>query len=105
MCQVPNKARLDCCIIDIPQGFFTSDISTNSTWTLTSRNTQSSEHEVWTQPFCRMIERIDQDPDLHKEQECPPKQGWALMVMEGWVMEMFIVPVSDALDLVLQMPL
>lgn len=75
-------------------GFFTSSILANSTWTSTARNNNSTESEVWTQPFCRMITSIDQAGSDH-EQECPPKKGWAVVLMEGWVWEMFIVPVSD----------
>ena len=77
----------------LSSGNFSDDISTNATWTSFVRYGNSSENETWTQPFCRMISGIDQ-PDPDREQECPPEAGWALLTMEGWVWEMFIVPVS-----------
>lgn len=40
-----------------------------------------------------MIASIDQ-PNPNRERECPPEQGWAVVVMQGWVLEMFFVPVS-----------
>ncbi|KAL8787473.1 MAG: hypothetical protein Q9195_007765 [Heterodermia aff. obscurata] len=85
------------------QGYFTSTILTNSTWTSTARYETSNDSEIWTQPFCRLITNIEQDPssgsgDQHQNRRnergngCPPKRGLAFVHMEGWVWDMFIVP-------------
>ena len=40
-----------------------------------------------------MIASIDQS-NPNRERECQPEQGWAVVVMQGYVLEMFFVPVS-----------
>ena len=78
-------------------GNFSDSLSENATWTSLVRYGNSSENETWTQPFCMMLEGIDQ-PDPDRETDCPPEAGWALINMEGWVWRMFIVPVSLRLN-------
>lgn len=43
--------------------------------------------------FCHSLDSIDQ-PNREGTDECPPKEGFAVITMSAWVMPMFIVPVS-----------
>lgn len=45
--------------------------------------------------FCNSMDSIDQ-PDPTRKQECPPEEGFGLVMMSAWVMPYFIVPVSGA---------
>ena len=66
-------------------GYFIDSITKNATWTSVTRYGNSSESEEWTEPFCNMLEYIDQ-PDVNRNNDgCPPKSGWATIHMEGWV--------------------
>lgn len=44
--------------------------------------------------FCDGVDSLDQLGRPHGEPECPPKKGWGLMMMTGWVWPMFIYEVS-----------
>ena len=104
-------------------GYFTSPILPDSTWTQTVNFINSTESETWTQPFCRMIDHIDQEPnavvspleverrgvgdggiesgglkDKRNDKGCPPNKGWATVWMEGYVWSMFVVPVSYSIS-------
>ncbi|CAF9936111.1 MAG: hypothetical protein HETSPECPRED_010016 [Heterodermia speciosa] len=107
----PEKLYIDDIFTVEMRGYFTTPILPNSTWTSTARYGNSTDSEIWTQPFCRLITVIEQDPsnqseerrtkrqnqrgvwnDRESESGCPPKRGLAIVRMEGWVWDMFIVP-------------
>ena len=78
-------------------GTFLKNVTDNATLAYTARYGNSTESESGTMDWCKgFIDSIDQ-PDPHRQHDCPPEKGFGLIMMSSWVWPMFIVPVSFTL--------
>lgn len=74
-------------------GTFSQNLTTNATWTMTARHTDTPRNETGTWDFCAVPDSIEQ-PISNRKMQCPPEKGFALIMMSGWVVRMFIGPLS-----------
>lgn len=88
----PNPLHIDDVFQVHLYGTFLKNITDNATLAYTARYGNSSEFESGTLDWCKgFIDSIDQ-PDPHRQHDCPPEKGFGLIMMSSWVWPMFIVP-------------
>ena len=74
-------------------GTFSQNLTANATWTMTAHHAETPGNETGSWDFCDLPDSVEQ-PNPNRKTHCPPEEGFALIMMSGWVARLFIGPVS-----------